>query len=50
MHPNYVLDACSLIAFFRKEKGGNEIHQLLTDAAISEQQFLWLHKVTLAEI
>lgn len=49
MKPAYVLDACSLIAFFRDEKGADVVDTLLQQAG-AKQVALYLHKVTMVEV
>lgn len=49
MRHNFVLDSCSLIAFFREEEGSNVISDLFRQA-VARQINLYLHKVTLTEV
>ncbi len=44
--PNYVIDACALIAYFRDEPGSDRISQLFDDT----QHTILIHALTLGEV
>ncbi|WP_461255640.1 PIN domain-containing protein [Treponema sp. R80B11-R83G3] len=45
----YVLDACSLIALYKKEKGLDKIRVLL-DEALAGQAEIYMHSINLIEV
>jgi len=45
----YILDACALIAFFKKETGHKILHSLFQHA-IEEKKQLYMHKLNLLEV
>lgn len=45
----YILDACALIAFLRKEKGGDNVKKLLLEAD-SKLTTIYIHNASLAEV
>jgi predicted nucleic acid-binding protein len=49
MSDKYVLDACSLIAFYNDEEGADVVHSLLKRADTTELK-LYLHKLNFLEI
>lgn len=49
MKNNYILDACALIAYFKKEKGVEAMLQFF-DQAIDEEVSLFMHKLNLLEV
>ena len=49
MNPTYVLDACGLIAFLRKEPGFEKVRQLMEEASANQVK-IYTHKMTTAEV
>ena len=49
MKNNYILDACALIAYFKKEKGVEAMLRFF-DQAIEEEISLFMHKLNLLEV
>ena len=49
MPEHFVIDACSLIAFFREEAGEENVSKLFKDANAG-QVIIFLHKITATEV
>jgi ribonuclease VapC len=45
----YVLDACALLAFYKNEKGADNIETMIEEAK-AEQHTLYMHSVNLIEV
>ena len=45
----YILNACALIALFKKEQGADKVRALLDDA-IAGQSVVYMHTVNLIEV
>jgi predicted nucleic acid-binding protein len=49
MNAKYVLDACSLIAYYGKEEGYHKVKAIITEAA-SDTSDIFMHRINLYEV